>query len=370
MFTTGGKLLFGLGALAALLAVVYSLTTDALYGTIVWGTFATVLVFLGGFLVFFRDADVPIPVAADGDTGAPAVASVSPASASVWPLAGGVSAATLALGLVTDSRFFLLGIVLGICTVIEWMVQAWSDRASADPSYNAGIRGGTLHAVEFPVLGAAAVGIVVLGFSRVMLALPKEASIVAFIAIAALILAVAALVASRPRFSPNVVAGLLALGAVGIVTGGIVGAASGAREFEAHGAEGEGAAHGDSVREVAAKANALATITVAGEEATISYDGGRTSEELIVPKALDVNVLFVNGDNEPRRLVIEAGERATGEEGLDGSEVFEPLEFATQFVEPGKTNFLTFRIPNAGEYEFRIEGEEGAEPLAERLLVS
>lgn len=369
MFTTGGKLFFALGALAVLMAVVYSLTTDALYGSIAWGTFATVFVFLGGFLVFLRDADVPIPVVADGDAVAPAAASAPPASASVWPLAGGVSAATLALGLVTDSRFFLLGVVLGICTVIEWMVQAWSDRASADPDYNATIRGGTLHAVEFPVLGAAAVGVVVLGFSRVMLALPSEASIVAFVAIAALILAVAALVASRPRFSPNLVAALLVLGAIGIVTGGIIGAASGAREF-AHGAEGEAVAHGDSVREVAAKANALATITVAGEEATISYDGGRTSDELIVPKALNGNVLFVNGDNEPRRLVIEAGERATGEEGLDGTPVVEPLEFATQFVEPGKTNFLTFRIPNEGEYEFRVEGEEGAQPITGRLLVS
>jgi len=370
MLTTGGKLFFGLGAAAALMAVVYALTTDALYGTIVWGSFATVLVFLGGFLVFLRDADVPIPVATDGEAATPSVASVPPASASVWPLAAAVSAAVLALGLVTDSRFFLLGMVLGICTVIEWMVQAWSDRASADPSYNAGIRGGTLHAVEFPVLGAAAVGVVVLGFSRVMLALPSDASVVAFIAIAALILVVAALVASRPRFSPNLVAVLLALGAIGIVTGGIIGAASGAREFEAHGAEGEAVADGESVREVAAKANALATITVAGTEATISYDGGRTSNELIVPKALNVNVLFVNGDDEPRRLVIEAGERATGEEAADGSEVVEPLEFETHFVEPGKTNFLTFRIPNAGEYEFRIEGEEGAEPITGRILVS
>ncbi len=132
-----------------------------------------------------------------------------------------------------------------------------------------------------------------------------------------LILVVAALVASRPRFSANIVAALLVLGAIGIVTGGIIGAATGAREFE-HGAEGEALAEGESVREVAAKANALAIITVAGNESTITYDGGRISDELIVPKALYGNVLFLNGANEPRRLVIEAGS-ATARGGPRGA---------------------------------------------------
>ncbi len=166
MFTTGGKLFFGLGVLAALMAVVYALTTDAVLRHDPVGDVRDPVRLLGRVLVFVHDADVRIPVLADGDAVAPTVASAPPASASVWPLAGGVSAATLALGLVTDSRFFLLGIVLGICTVIEWVVQAWSDRASADPSYNATIREGTLHPIEFPVLGAAGRRRVVLGFSR------------------------------------------------------------------------------------------------------------------------------------------------------------------------------------------------------------
>lgn len=376
MFTSGSKLLFGMGALAAVAAIVYAATSGDFNGTIVWAVFATAAVFLGASLIAVRDADVAIPAVDPADPGAAAgdgavavaVATVPPLSASLWPLAGALSAAIVVLGLVTDSRVFLLGAILGLATVIEWMVQAWSDRASADPAFNDEVRGQTLQPIEFPVLGAAALAVVILGFSRVMLALSSVGSLVVFVGIAVLILAVAAVLAVRPSFSQNVVAALLALGGLGIVAGGVAGAASGSREFEAETAiEAEPE---DSVREVSAKAANLGTITALEDRVTISLTGGREVDVLRIPKSLDVNVLFVNGANEPLRLVIEGGEIETTEEDAEGNAVVEPLEFETGLVRSGNTNFLTFSIPVAGEYEFFVRDEAGADVVTGTIVTS
>ena len=155
---------------------------------------------------------------------------------------------------------------------------------------------------------------------------------------------------------------------IGIIGAGIAGAVAGQRELEHEAATEQ--AEGNAVREVAARANTLGTITAAGDRATISLTAGPTTDVLSIPKALPVNVLFVNGEREPRRLVIDAGEVPTGASDADGNPVTEPLTFETEFVQPGKVNFLTFRIPNPGTFEFRIEGERGADPVTGRLIVS
>lgn len=371
MFTSGSKLTFAMAGLAAVAAVVYGMTSGDFNGTIVWATFATVAAFVGGTLVVVRDADIPIPATEPGAAPGLDASTVPPAarvSASLWPLAAGISVAVVVLGLVTDSRVFLLGAILALATTIEWMVQAWSDRASADASFNDEVRDRTLAPVEFPVLGAAALAVVVLGFSRVMLALSSVGSLVAFVAIAVGILLVATFLAVRPALSKNVVAGLLALGGIGIVAGGVAGAASGSREFEEETAL-EAPAE-ESIREVAAKAATLGTVTALDERVDISLTGGTVVEQLRIPKALDVNILFVNGASEPRRLLIEGGEIETQEEDAEGNAIVEPLEFETALVDGGRTNFLTFSIPVGGEYELFILDEAGDEVANGTVVVS
>jgi len=66
--------------------------------------------------------------------------------------------------------------------------RAWSERASADPHYNAAVRKRILHPLEFPVLGAVVLAIVIYSFSRIMLFLSKETGPAVFGIIAALIL--------------------------------------------------------------------------------------------------------------------------------------------------------------------------------------
>src|SRR5207244_3133594 len=101
-------------------------------------------------------------------------------SPSVWPIIGAFGAGLIVIGLVYDRRWFIGGLLVLVATTVEWAVQAWSDRASDDPEYNARARARVMHPLEFPIFGALAVGLVIFGFSRVMLAIPKNAAVVAF----------------------------------------------------------------------------------------------------------------------------------------------------------------------------------------------
>ena len=61
-----------------------------------------------------------------------------------------------------------------LAATAEWMVQAWSERASADQAYNTEVRERIALPLEFPILAAVGVGVIIYSFSRVMLGLPVE----------------------------------------------------------------------------------------------------------------------------------------------------------------------------------------------------
>ena len=61
--------------------------------------------------------------------------------------AGGV-----VVGIVSYPVVFIFGIIALIASAAEWMVQAWSERASADGEFNAVVRARISHPLEFPVL--------------------------------------------------------------------------------------------------------------------------------------------------------------------------------------------------------------------------
>ena len=253
MITTGSRFFFGLAAFGLVAALVYGFTTDGgALGVITFGmkggigehlgywlfmTLAGVGLFLGLLTVAFRDADPDLgPSVADAEQ----LAAAPRASASAWPILTGFAVAMLVLGLALNEIFFVIGLIaLGI-VVIEWMVQAWSDRASTDADFNRSLRNRVMLPFEIPALGLIGIGIGVLAFSRVLLALPKLGSTYVSMVVAAVIVAVAFLVASRPRISTNLVAAVLLVGGVLVIGTGIIAAAVGEREFEHHGEEDEG----------------------------------------------------------------------------------------------------------------------------------
>ena len=67
-----------------------------------------------------------------------------------------------------------------------------------------------------------------------------EATVWVALAFAVVVVAVGAFVASRPKLDPNLVVGVLILGAVVVIGIGIASAAVGTRDCEHHGSEEEG----------------------------------------------------------------------------------------------------------------------------------
>jgi len=368
MFTIGSKFFFGLAAAAAAAGAVYWVGTDLeLFGVIVLFSLAATAAFVGGVVIAFRDADVDAPAveatsAADAE-GASRGPRVSP---SMWPLIGAFGAGLMAIGLVYDRRWFLGGLVVLIATTIEWTVQAWSDRASDDPEYNARVRGRILHPLEFPVLGVLSVGLVIFGFSRVMLAIPKNAAVVVFIGLGALVLVIAVVLSTPRRLSGAVLSSVLVLGGVGILTAGVVGASTGERD-ELHGHVEEEGPEKQTSNAVADKSNVVATVTVTADS--------MTPTEIALVRSASLNLLFANDDSVPRQLVVDAGEQAKvgpdGQEVKDanGAVIMEPIEFKSDYIGGGKAAVLTVTMPKSGTFPFRSQTGDDLGVLEGKVVV-
>jgi hypothetical protein len=74
----------------------------------------------------------------------------------------------------------------------------------------------------------------VAAFSRVLLTSSQLGAVWVATGLGVLILGLGALIATKPKLSPNVIAGLLTVAALAVITGGVVAAARGERTIEHH----------------------------------------------------------------------------------------------------------------------------------------
>jgi hypothetical protein len=253
MITTGSKYLYGLGVALLVAAAFYAwgaggglggvLTLGLKGGTGDPGGFFLLVMagvsalFLGGTVTALRDADAESVTAYGRFERLPDVP--VPSGVSYWPVIAAFGVAVSALGLVIGSPLFVAGLVLmGIATV-EWTVRAWADRATADPETNRRIRDRLMQPFEIPLAGVLGIALAVLAVSRVLLAANETASWVIALVLAAAVLGVASVLATRPKLNRSVVAAICVVGAVAVLAGGLVAAAHGEREFEKHTTEGE-----------------------------------------------------------------------------------------------------------------------------------
>jgi len=248
MFTTGSKWFLGLGFVSLVLAAAYGWSTggnglgpltagykggvgDHLgYALLLSLGLASIL--LGLVAVATRDAAPSALAELAGTEVAPRVA--PPAHAAYWPVVGAFGASLVVLGLVISNVLFVIGFFVLLAVLVEWMVLAWSDRATGDPETNRLLRNRIMGPFEVPLAGVLVAGGAVVAFSRVLLTSSELGAVWVATGLGVLILAVGALIATRPRLSSNVVAGLLALCAVGIVAAGVASAARGERVIEHH----------------------------------------------------------------------------------------------------------------------------------------
>lgn len=276
MFTTGSKWFLGLGLVSLVLAAAYGWTTggnglgpltagykggvgDHLGYTLLV-SIALAAFFLGLVAIATRDAAPSALAELAGTEVAPRVS--APAHAAYWPIVGAFGAALVVLGLVISNVLFIVGFFVLLAVTVEWMVLAWSDRATGDPETNRLVRNRVMGPFEVPLAGFLVVGGTVAAISRVLLTSSEVGAVGVATALGIAILAIGALIATKPRLSPNVIAGVLALCAVGVVAAGVASGARGERVIEHHQEEPGGGGGGLAPR-VPAGTNPATTTTVA-----------------------------------------------------------------------------------------------------------
>jgi hypothetical protein len=251
MLTTGSKWFLGLGLVSFVLAAAYGWTTGGTdLGPITFGYWGgvgdhlgyTMLVsiavtagFLGVIALATRDAD-PRALAQLAGTDEPPVA-LPPAHLSYWPAIGALGVALMVLGLVVSNVLFIASFFLLLAVVVEWMVLAWSDRATGDPETNRLVRNRVLGPYEVPLVGVLLAGGTVVALSRLFLTSSKEGAVWVATGAGAVIFILGAVLATKPKIPANLVAGLLVVASLGVVSAGVVAAERGERTIHPHSEE-------------------------------------------------------------------------------------------------------------------------------------
>lgn len=214
-------------------------------GYTVWLTMAVVAGFLAFLLVAFRDAD-PDAVAQVAHTDSVPLTK-APGGASFTPVVGAFALGIIGIGWILNRTVFFAGLALLVAVAGTWTVRAWADRATGDDTVNRQIYQRIIDPVRVPILGAFLIAFLVLGLSRVLLAVPNKASSSIIFGLAAVVFFVAVVgVAMVPRLSRAVIVVLLVVAGLAVLAGGIYGIAAGPREVETHGTEHtEGVGAGD-----------------------------------------------------------------------------------------------------------------------------
>lgn len=231
MITTAAKLWLGIAGLALAAFVVYEFASDGdWFGSFILGSIVLVAGFLGVIAVLLRDGDIEA-----GDTAAAEVP-VRRSLPAGWPALTAVGGGVAIVGLAGKNALLYVGLAIVGAVFVEWLVQDWAERASADHAYNQSLRKRIMSPFEIPAIAAITIAVFLGSLSRVLLALPKTGSTVVAIVVASSILLVASLLAARPKIGSSMLAGVLAAGAVALIAAGIAGGVHGERKIGEHGA--------------------------------------------------------------------------------------------------------------------------------------
>ena len=345
MFTPGSKYFLGLTGLALVSAVLYTIFINpsdigafALFGLLVAGAL------VAGLSLFTRDGD------AESEAEAVEAAAYAP-TPSFWPIVFALGAAVVLLGIATHPIVFVLGIAVLVGGGVEWTIQGWAERASADAEFNGFVRHRAIGALDYPGLAAVGLGVIAYLFSRIMLATSKSGAAVIFIVVALVVTAAALLLA----------------------VAGAATAISGERSELAEYAEADhyskehrecGAEEGkhydhEANNTVSLRSAVLATVFVEDGKIRAQMIGlEKDIDTITVPRSNATNILFRNLDDEDHRLVINLGKEMNAETGKE-----EELGTCTQLAGKNQEQVLTLNIkkPSSADqsYSFTVPGAEG-----------
>lgn len=352
MFSTGFKYFFG-ATVVSVVALVMSLFLFENLALI--GVAITFLIAVSALL-----AGLSV-VTSDGTTRDANLQTADMTTQSIWPLVAGLGTVFLALGLVTSSIVFFGGVVVLLAALSEWMIQAWSERASTDAQHNASARKRLLNPIEFPVLAAIGLGVVIFSFSRIMLTVDKSTGAILFIVAGVLVLVAGTLFAIKPNLKRSVGAAICVIGSIGIVAGGVASAISGDREELVVAAKEAHFSHKECGPEESENFDKRKQGTLSlrsSVSATIIYKDGKLTANLVgladpqtvltVSRSSPTNIIFINETEGEYRLVVDSGQSKDGDTDHDVE--------CTQLVENGSEQGLTlkFNKPSRAGYKYRL----------------
>lgn len=355
MFSTGSKFFLGATTLALIATIVFGVATGGgTYWTATIGlvSLTTALVFLTAINFFVRDSNVG-SMQPDATTTS-AAAQETPGN-SMWPAASALGAGLIVVGLITLPIVFKAGVVILLATLVEWMVQAWSERASGDRAYNSGVRKRVLHPLEFPVLGSIGLAVVVYSFSRIMLFASKQSGPAIFGIMAALILVAGFLFATQASLKKSVAVGVCAIAALGLVSTGAVMAIDGQREIEPHPTVSADPAvcnsNDESEVDVKASQSLAAKSSVA---ATIYFEDGKLYAHAVgiaerqttitLARSTHAYIVFRNLSDETVRLTAHMG---AFNADVNGTPVVQKPVTCTALVDKDGRQFLELTFPKS-----------------------
>ena len=141
-----------------------------------------------------------------------------------------LAAALTVTGVALGTIFLVAGLVLGFVVGMQWALQAWSDSISDDPTVAGEFKSRVGGIFDIPMTSLALIGFIVIGLSRILLALPA-AWATAVVSVVALLIFVGATFFAKKSPSRNVIVGVLGFGALAVLVGAIVSAGIGERSF-------------------------------------------------------------------------------------------------------------------------------------------
>jgi hypothetical protein len=367
MITPGSKYFLGLTGLGLVSAVLYCFLVNPsdLGAYALFGLFISAAL-IAGFSMFTRDGDV--------DTVAEAVEANTEATApSFWPIVFALGGALTLLGVATNEIVFVLGLAVLVGGAVEWVIDDWAEKASADSAFNSFVRHRAIGAFDYPGIAAVVLGVVAFLFSRIMLTVSKDEASIIFIIVSALIFATGFLLSAKPALRGKSTAIISVVGVLVLAVAGITSALNGERKELVKYAKEDpySISHRECGKEagehydhepngsVSLRSAVVATIFVEDGKIRAQEIGlKRDVESITVPRSNATNILFRNLDTEEYRLVATLGKVKVGT-----TDVMEEVGTCTQLTGENEEQVLTVNIPKPSNpeepYKLTVPGATG-----------
>jgi len=224
MLSQSSKVFLPLAGLAFVMALAYGMATGNTDGTLLFLGMTVAATLAGVSVSAARENEFAPGVAVDAPP--PELHRVTwarPVAGGLWSAMGAAAVGLVIVGFVVGPVPAIAGLVVGAGAIVGWMTSVSADHTG---------RHLDLTPLAIPVVGLFTIFCLMFSISRVLLAVPEQASTVIAIAIALVILGSATLVNFRPGLSRQSLLAVLTVAGLLLAGGGVAAASFGQRTIE------------------------------------------------------------------------------------------------------------------------------------------